>query len=146
MTKQVGLRCCTVQFFRPLSFSGAPSTNFKLVFRTVLFSEKVLASEVSYADYLRQFGIFNEESLPRNVSLCTQRMKVSTRKTSNGDRIPVSKCRGKKCCRFRSIRTTNKFFTWRDRNGKLHCNLSLRAITIFVFVWIHTALTVSQAI
>ena len=73
-------------------------------------------------------------------------MRVKRMHSSCGQYISVLRCSLKSCQIRRSIRLTNKFFTFRQPNGIAKCNLSLCHIVELVYEWLYSRSTISQLI
>ena len=101
-------------------------------------------SEQDCVDFLKEFGVFGEDYLPcpgtKHRSF-GKPMTQGIRRDTNG---VIWKCTGKGCRVLRSIRISNGFFTYIDKNRKLRCGLSLQKITLFIYLWAETTNNVVQ--
>lgn len=110
----------------------------------VEFVKRTQDSEASCLSFLREYGLFPEESIPcpgKNGVACGANMKLRTRKDCGA---PSWRCNSKKCKTRRSVRQGNHFFSYADKNGKSRCNLTLRKITTLLYTWAETQNTVEQ--
>ena len=102
------------------------------------FATNVLASEKLCDMYLRKHGLLFCRT--KKTKECGSEMRRTVRKSG----LEGWTCKNKTCRTSRSLRT-NKFFTYLDKNGKPHCNLSLRTIISIVYVFAFTRCTVRKA-
>lgn len=115
--------------------------------KAVDFHADVMHSEMHCVEFLRSFGLFNEEFLRcsgRNGKGCGKRMTRSTKKSRRGLCTPVWKCNRKACRSSRSIRSTNSFFTYRDKNNRACGKLQIRDIVLLSYEWLTTTNTIDQ--
>ena len=64
-------------------------------------------------------------------------MKATNRRRQDGSLVPSLRCSNRKCQTFRSVRSGNPFFHWRDKNDNCRFRLSLCEILEIVFLWSH---------
>lgn len=71
-------------------------------------------------------------------------MRLSTRKNSKNELVPVWRFPKTNCQKQVSIQSTNSFFTFRDRLGRASCNLGLRDMVLSVHIWLYSTCTMTK--
>ncbi len=97
--------------------------------------ETVLNSEENCVKFLRSFGIFNEYNVTCPRVADSMRCNVPLVRKKKDGRLGWRCSRGK-CRSFHSIRKTNKFFTYRTRQGKCRSNFKLAHIIRITYYYI----------
>lgn len=109
--------------------------------------DQALKSEPACLEFLRTFGIFTDAAAlcpGKQGVICTRPMGTIFRKTKKGHVIPSWRCGRKLCRTTRSIRKTNRFFTFEASDGRARCNLKLREILLIVYFFIYSNDTLDQ--
>lgn len=94
------------------------------------FVSDVLATESKCFEFLRRHGLFTDDGVPfpgKPGKACTSCMTLKDRMVKE-QMIPYFRFGIKNCRAMRSMRSTNLFFAYFDRNVKATCNLSVRDI------------------
>ena len=98
------------------------------------FYQSVIVNEVTAVDFLKQHGLLPEEEEEGSCIKCGQdSMKATNRRRQDSS----LRCSNRKCQTFRSVRSGNPFFHWRDKNDNCRFRLSLCEILEIVFLWSH---------
>lgn len=106
------------------------------------FVREALRSEEACVRFLQKHGLFTEEEIKcpgKNSQACNSMM----RKVSINDTL-IWRCTKRSCRTKRSIRVTNSFFFYKDKNGKLNTKMSMCSIMMIVYLFIHTTCTLDQ--
>lgn len=109
--------------------------------------EQALKSEPSCIEFLNSFGLFDESIAfcPGKLNIyCGERMKKIRKKNRKGEYIPSWRCTKKLCRTQRSIRASNRFFAFEDRNGRSKCNLPVRQILLIIYFFIYSRDTLEE--
>ncbi len=111
------------------------------------FHEQALKSEEHAVSFLQSFGIFDPSAVfcpGKHGEICGNKMSQIRKKSKKGDIIPSWRCSKKLCRVTRSIRSTNRFFTYRDIKNRARCNLSLKEILLIVYHFVYSQDTMEQ--
>ena len=111
------------------------------------FHDQALKSEEHAVPFLESFGIFDPSAVlcpGKKERFCGNLMSQIRKKSRKGENIQSWRCSKKNCRTTRSIRSTNKFFTYRDNQGRRKCNLTVRPILLIVYHFLYVQDTVEQ--
>jgi len=90
------------------------------------FYTTVARDDASCVEFLRAYGLL--DSAAELCDRCGSEMIETRRKNRRGEWYTTFRCSKKLCQTFRSARANATFFSYKDINGRLRCNLTLPQI------------------
>ena len=95
------------------------------------FYTAIVPTEIAAVNFLLQKEILTK------VDKCNrcEGPTILTTKTSRGRENVVRRCKRKGCQTSISVRHGNSFFTYCDKNDRLHCNLTICEILELLYLW-----------
>lgn len=97
------------------------------------FYTTVARDDASCVAFLRTHGLLDSDTEP--CHRCGSKMVNARRRNRQGKWYVTFRCPKKACHTFRSARTNSGFFSYKDVNDRLRCNLTLPQILEIVYIW-----------